>query len=491
VLRGGLLEGSKAAPSVAIPGRRTQFLSIAFALLVFCAFAIPVAERMSGYVVRATFRHATGYNEGWNTYYSGYAAAGRPLYGKPPDRLAANYPPLSFHLEGALGRVTGNLNFAGRILSLAALFWVALCAGFTVCRLSGDPWASMFAALFCVAWFCFFAPTCVGVNDPQMLGHGIMLTGVALYAASEHSATLLAASSIFFCIGGFTKHNLVAFPVAITLDILLRSRRRFLLWITTTAATICLLAGLTVWVDGPYGIQHLLAPRRYLVSHAISISGIFLRIFFPTLVLSAIWCSKAWRSPARFLAFAVPIAFAVGAAFSGGGGVFVNVFYDAMIAMAMIAALVLAEFRRRFRPGSPAWCAAIVVIPIVFSVGPILAGLYSTAPPRSTLARQDRAYAEDVAYLKSRPGQAICFDLLLCHDAGKPLVYEHFAISQLLSLGLLDPRTLAAELAAGKYGVVQSEENFAYLPPLAQSALLSRYRIDRRSALSVFYVPGP
>lgn len=441
--------------------------------------------------MRATFRHATGYNEGWNTYYSDYAATGRPLYGTPPDRLAANYPPLSFHLEGALGRLTGNFNVAGRILSLAALFWVALCAGFTVHRLSSDPRAAMFAALFCVAWFCFFAPTCVGVNDPQMLGHGIILTGVALYAASEHSALLLAASCMFFCLGGFTKHNLVAFPIAITLDILLRSRRRFAVWIGTAAVTACLLASLTIWVDGPYVIQHLLAPRRYVLAHAVSISGIFLRIFFPTLALSAIWCAKAWRSRARFLAFAVPIALAAGAAFSGGGGVFVNVFYDAMIAMAMIAALVLADFTRRFRPGTPAWCAAIVIIPILFSAGPILAGLYSKAPTRATLARQDRVYAEDIAYLKSRPGQAICFDLLLCHDAGKPLVYEHFAISQLLSLGLLDPRTLAAELTAGKYAVIQSEDNFAYLPPLAQAALLSRYRIDRRSALSVFYVPAP
>src|SRR5665647_3859086 len=116
-----------------LTGRRSRW----FAALVFCTFAIPLGVRLSGFVVRATYPQSILYNEGWNAYYAHDAAAGRPLYGARPLRTAVNYPPLSFHLMGALGRVLGDLNFAGRVLSLAALFWVALCAGFVARRISG------------------------------------------------------------------------------------------------------------------------------------------------------------------------------------------------------------------------------------------------------------------------------------------------------------------------------------------------------------------
>src|SRR5471030_3561374 len=98
------------------------------------------------------------YNVGWDPYYADQDPPGKPLYGTRPDRLAVNYPLLSFHLVGALGSVLGDLNFAGRVLSLAALLWVALCAGWAARSLSGDTLAGAFAALFCIAWICFFTP---------------------------------------------------------------------------------------------------------------------------------------------------------------------------------------------------------------------------------------------------------------------------------------------------------------------------------------------
>ncbi|MCU1237148.1 MAG: hypothetical protein JWP63_5115, partial [Candidatus Solibacter sp.] len=104
-----------------------------FAILVLIAFAIPVAVRFAGYAVRSTYRHELAYNEGWNVFYAHSAAAGN-LYRAPPSRLAANYPNVSFHLVAAVGSFVGNLNFAGRLVSMAALFWLAICAAFIVNR---------------------------------------------------------------------------------------------------------------------------------------------------------------------------------------------------------------------------------------------------------------------------------------------------------------------------------------------------------------------
>jgi hypothetical protein len=478
---------SPTPPNARLSARQCRW----FAVLVFCTFAIPVAVRFSGFVVRATYRQPILYNEGWNAYYAHDAATGVPLYGARPDRMAVNYPPLSFHLAGALGRVLGDLNFAGRVLSLAALLWVAFCAGFAVRRISGDPWAGAFAALFCVAWITFFVPAYVGMNDPQMLGHAFMMTAVALYVASAgESPVLLAAACVFCCLGGFTKHNLLAFPLAMTLDLLFRSRRRFAMWVATAGVTVALFAAITLWVDGPYAIQHLLSPRGYLVSRATFLSGIFARVFLPALVLCTVWCVRGIRRPmARFLGLALAISLVVGAAFAGGSGVFVNVFYDAILAMAMIAALFLSDVLRRAGTGTLRWSAAMLFVPLLFSAGPVLGGFFSSAPPREILAERDRVYREDLAYLKSRPGLAICFDLLLCYEAGKPLSYEPFITGELMATGRLDPHRVAAELNGLKYSVVQADESDSFFPPEVMAALKARYHMDRRSALHAFYVP--
>lgn len=438
-----------------------------------------------------SYHHTISYNEGWNTYYSDDVVAGRPLYGAPPDRLATNYPPLSFHLEAALGRLVGDLNFAGRIISIAAFLWVAVCCGLAVRLTTGDSAAAMFAVLFCVAWFAPFAPYNVGVNDPQMLGHAFMLTGLVLYLAADRSTPLLAAACVFFCLGGFTKHSLLAFPVAVTLDILLRSRRRFALWAATAAAILALLTALTLWVDGPYMLQHLLSPRRYLVSRAVFITTTFLRIYVPGLLVGAIWCfTSARRSKARCLAFALPLSLLTGAVFAGGSGVAVNIFYDAWIVTAIIAALVLAGAAAKGAPGSLHWYTAMLVIPLLFSALPVAAGLYTSVPPSDVLAREDRVFAEDIAYLKSRPGPAICFDLLLCYQAGKTLSYEPFVTGELIATGHLDPAVVAADLASRKYAVIQSDLGITYFSPPILDALNAHYRIDHQSSRSVFYVPA-
>jgi hypothetical protein len=475
------------APGPRLSGR----LSRCFAALVFSIFAIPVAVCFWGFAVRATYRSEIMYNEGWNTYYAHQAATGQPLYGTRPDRLAVNYPPLSFHLVGALGSVLGDLNFAGRVLSLAALLWVALCAGWAARSLSGDTLAGAFAALFCIAWICFFTPKYVGVNDPQMLAHSMMMTAVAFYvAANGKSPFLLSAACLFCCLAGFTKHNLVAFPLAMTLDLLFRSRRKFALWAATAGVTVSLFAALTLWVDGPYAIQHLLSPRRYLVSRTVFLLGIFLRLFLPALALSAVWCLSSIRRPmARFLGLALAISLVAGTVFGGGAGVFVNVFFDSILAMATIAALILADVSRRAETGTLRWCAAIVMVPMLLSAGPGLAGFFNPAPRREILAERDRVYGEDLAYVRSRPGLAICFDLLLCYEAGKPLSYEPFTDGELMATGRLDPRRVAAELMDLKYAVIQADGSDSFFPPEMMAALRARYHLDRRSALSAFYIP--
>src|SRR5689334_17460647 len=75
-----------------------------------------------------------GYNEGWNAYWADAAWRGRALYPAVDSPISDNYPPLSFYIVGALGRLIGDNVFAGRLLALLSLLAVA-CNVFVWLRL--------------------------------------------------------------------------------------------------------------------------------------------------------------------------------------------------------------------------------------------------------------------------------------------------------------------------------------------------------------------
>jgi len=64
-------------------------------------------------------------NEGWNAYHAAAAMAGQGPYPAASSFMTDNYPPLSFYVVGALGKVFGDNIVAGRILSLLSFAVVA------------------------------------------------------------------------------------------------------------------------------------------------------------------------------------------------------------------------------------------------------------------------------------------------------------------------------------------------------------------------------
>ncbi len=460
-------------------------------LLVFCALALPVFSRLAGFTIRALYPQLILYNEGWNAYYAHSAANGIPLYGTPPERLAVNYPPLSFHVAGALGRWMGDVNLAGRAISLVSLVWAALCAGYIVRKIGNSGWAAAFASLFCVGWICFFAPMYVAVNDPQMLGHALVMTGAALYAGGRKSAALLALACVLCCVAGFVKHSLLAFPIALSLDLLWGTRRRIAIWALTALGSCAALTGLALWMDGPYLATHLFSPRVFAWSRAVYVLGVFARLFFPALLLCGLrWAQRIRRPESRFVILAFPISLLAGGFFAGGHGVMVNVFFDSVIAMAIIGGLALAGLMQSPALGTGKWLAMTLMELALLWSGPAILCWYLSMPPsRAELAAQERIFRDDAAYLKSKPGPAICIDLLLCYDAGKPLSYDPFLTEEKILTGRLDWHGIAAELSDARYPVIETQGSGQFFVPELDAALRARYRVEPRNSPRVFYVP--
>src|SRR5262249_18700667 len=154
------------------------------------------------------------YNEGWNAFWADSAMSHGELYGAGNQLVANNYPPLSFDIVGALGRLIGDNVIAGRLVSLASLL-VVIAAAFLWLRAVGPAWQiAMSGVAFLLAAFAFFVSRYVAMDDPQMLAHAFMLTAVvALWRGNFSSASVIIAAALML-MGGFTKHLLIPLPLA-------------------------------------------------------------------------------------------------------------------------------------------------------------------------------------------------------------------------------------------------------------------------------------
>jgi hypothetical protein len=104
------------------------------------------------------------------------------------------------------------------------------------------------------------------MNDPQMLGHAIMLMGLVIYLKNRSNLLVVA---FLCCLGIFTKHILLPVPIAISVDIILRSRKEFLKWIMECFVISSGLLIFTLMFLGHEFIYQLIAPRGFDINELI------------------------------------------------------------------------------------------------------------------------------------------------------------------------------------------------------------------------------
>src|ERR1700761_6927210 len=101
---------------------------------------------------RAQFLVEIWFTEAWNAYYQAAAATGAKLYPSADQLIVNNYPPLSFYVIGALGKLTGSSLLAGRALSIVALLGVGIEVCLAVRILVGGAAGGLVGGLWCVAF---------------------------------------------------------------------------------------------------------------------------------------------------------------------------------------------------------------------------------------------------------------------------------------------------------------------------------------------------
>lgn len=489
-------------------GARAFWLLCAGIVLLLAAALTGLLEPLS-----SIFRHVPkDYNEGWNAFWSAVAWDGGRLYPPPEAAISNNYPPLSFYVVGALGHLIGDDIFAGRLLASVSLATIAANI-FLWLRVGGSSRGiALFAAALFLAEFEHYAPTYVGVNDPQLFAHALILTGNTLLWRSGFSTRGLIGACGLMILGGMTKHLLVPLPLATTAWIAIYRRDKLPLWIV---ASIALLGAAALVVKMAYGdafFENLAAGRVYssrLVSNAAHrlIDGAR-----PLLLVSltASLAARRGTPPAlgRQATFAIAywlLAALIGALASGGSGVDRNCYFDLLIAASLCAGVgVECVMRRTLRtPASGTWMPlAPAAALIVFACG-IVAGYQSAvrAPAQwsrwqETPAREAAALA-DIAMIKSLGhGHAACETLALCYWAKMPLAVDFFSFGQKLAVHAVPSSSCERVFVGQPMDVVQvvpvegASSLTALLPAYCSEVIRNHFRTVAESPYGVVMMRG-
>ena len=434
-----------------------------------------------------TVRVPVSYNEGWNAYHAETAIAGGMLYPPRDALISNNYPPLSFYVVGALGRLAGDNVIAGRFVALVSLLVVAGNIALVLRALGATRTESGFAALLLLTYAAAFFRSYVAMDEPQWFGHALMTGGLAIFVrrrGRESVTSLRLLVPALMVAGGFVKANLVPLPLAVLIWCAIYDRAEFRRWLvigTTLTALISAICYLRFGSD--FIADVLFHPRPYSLTRLLIGTRKALSPLFLLAAGGVCLCALAGRKPlARLILLWAALGAAFGIAFTGGAGVNYNAFFDFAIASCVAAGLLLSELKQR---GMRQFALPIVML--LLALPPLVrvpGRIGEFAGYTGHRAEQHEEGREDIAFLAARPGPAACEMLALCYWAGKADEMDFFNTEQKIISGIVRPGSLIEKLNERIYGAIALTTNAPreeQLPAEVMARIRANYRTARLS----------
>ena len=471
------------------------------------AFGLTTGLLLIAPVWRASLRLGIDHNEGWNAVLAARLMSGKPLYPAFDALSANNYPPLSFYAAGWLGRWLGDYLFAGRILALIGLFTSAVAVAVMVKWLTGRSHAALMSGLFLLGYSAALYPQYVGMDDPQWLGHGIMLLGLLTFLVSKQRGWLFVLSAGLMLAAGFVKHILMPIPLAVTLWLMLYRREMLALWLATCVVLLVSALGLCVAIYGSDFFEGVFRDVRdwsWGAAYATSRHWFFwtaLPLLLPgTLLLPSVWRCAEGRLVVIYAGFSAALAVYV----FGGAGVSMNAIFDLEIALCLIVGIGIGQLDQTSRstpigimlhhgprPQQPAaWWGLLLVVILAFYLPRSLQSARGLWEHGRAL---EAAAAREIDFLAKQPGAVACEDLSLCYWAGKGFEIDFFLTGQKLNRGLIKPRMVTERLRSRYYAAIQTDANDGNspsLPPSINREIADNYEVVH-TTLSAVLTPRP
>ena len=430
------------------PTRTVQAVAIAFASLV-------ILSLLAGRVWLIPAHFSTDPNEGWNAFQAARALGAGPLYPAPGALTSNNYPPVSFFVVGWLGRALGDNIVAGRVIALISVLIVAGIIFAAVRTISSRAAAgAMVGVLLFLAYNVTIFRSYLAMDDPQWLGHVPMTAGLCLLLTGSRHEPLglwrIVSAALLMLAGGLVKHNLVAFPLAVTLW-LSHDRRALVIWIATAALTLAAAAAL---LDGLYGLAFFAdlfnADRHYSWLRMLSRSALPLAAMAPMIVVS-LQLRKFRLADRRLdlLLLALLASVPLGMLQRGGQGVDRNAHFEALIALSIATGVSLGyagpALSRPFR--KLPW----LIVPFAF----LLPGA-AQADLQDLLRRDERQAVWSMMQdrIAATSGRVACETSALCYWAGKSFELDFFLYGQHVAAHH-DATALMQALAEHRFSAIQ------------------------------------
>jgi hypothetical protein len=473
----------------------------ASSVLYWAGMAVIAAVMLAGLIVplASLLRFvALDPNEGWNALFTRIAMHGGALYPSPAGTVINNYPPLSFYVVGLVGRLMGDDVFAGRAVALFSMFMVGANIYLWLRAAGCGARAACLGAGLFLAFAVSYAPTYVGMDDPQWLAHALMTGGLVVLWRGNAGTRAIVIGSALMLAGGWSKHLLIPLPIATTFWLARRSRPAFLTWVGVSALLLAVTALLVGWLYGGAFFDSLHSAREFSRHQATVRIRTALRFFAPMVALSALLLPLARRSErTEFATVYLLVAGAVAVIASGGIGVDLNANFDFLIAACLCSALTAQAIWQRPLPGalrSLQWGSVLTLVLGVY-LGSKAAGLWpGTLRDLGTLdARENETLAAVHLIAEAGHGHAACEMPQLCYWAGSEFSVDFFNYGQRLKVGM-QPLTPCEEVFDGRrVALVQLSSGggrgSGQLPAACNELILRNYGSRSESDLGSILLP--
>jgi hypothetical protein len=466
-----------------------------FETILLAALAVPLAVAIVALAWRSTLMIPINYNEGCNAYFVSTVLAGTPLYFPPNALLTNNYPPLSFYLLAPLASLIGDAIFAGRLVAWLAFAAVTALIVAICYRIRGDRIAALLAGMVFLGFIVINYDIYVGMNDPQMLAHAIMLCGLWVLLRRPDALGSAVAAAGLMAAALFVKHNIIALPLAAAVWLVVYDRRAATGFAAACLATGALGLAACLAAFGPDFIPSLLAPRQYIPERAWRHAVEWLMpIELP--VLLAFLAAIVDRGNRATVLFSLYLLIALGLAWAlaGGAGVNFNLMFEVTIAFSLAAGQLVAALRRQ--PALRRWAIGSYAVAALVNAG--LVGTKDELLLRPWIAAQRAREAASLATIRmlaEQPGPALCENPALCYWAGKPFELDPLNFEEGVAAGTKDEDVVLQRISSGFYGAFElsgaDQGRPTYLGPRIPAAVMAQYRklAGPPAAFSVYAKP--
>lgn len=462
-------------------------------------------------VARVGFDFEIDNNEGWDAFLQTRAMAGQSLYAFATRFFVNDYPPLSFYIVGSVAQLVGDPVIAGRIVSVIALAAMALACASIVRRAGASRLDATLAFATCVALFTSFGTDYVGINDPHLLGQALFLGCFALYLRIPPGAGFGVGLGVLFAVSVLTKHNMLVIPLLVSVDILRRwPMRAKIAYLATGFVLAGLAAGVISLVIGNAFFHSLFSGRIYDPARGFLMTiDMLARLQAPLAVVGTAMILGRRERPFGLVGAYLALALAQGAVFTGGANDDINHFFEVFTALSIGAGLAVHRLGLTVPVPAARAVLALVINAGVLFYAPLAIGRL-VVDVGGEMARRERLFQEDVAFVRSIPGTVLCQSFLLCFRAGQPMFFDPHNVRLGIARGDFPSDLVTGMLNRHEIALMQVEDKREHSPddyPGRQAmpaffihfnddvfdALDRDYRVARIGLMGRFFVPrtGP